>query len=216
MVSLQTEWATTFERLPRATQFDVVFVVGMHKSGTSLLTEILSLRDFYDPSRLTNPAERGYGNQQARYITRECRIIRHINSHFRPDQRDWESLAPMSVAHAKSLMLAYFRIWNRPIVIKSPFFTYSLLPWVEAANRAGLNTCVCVTTRPAAQLLNAWQCAPFTRGLLARGENVKMIESLSRQLTRLSSIPRLSIRYFSLHELKQLRASMCMQLRGEN
>ena len=70
------------DQLPEPTQFDVVFVTGLHKSGTSALVQVLADR-FLDTSRITNPTERGFGRSSPRYLTRECKTVRAINERYR-------------------------------------------------------------------------------------------------------------------------------------
>lgn len=110
------------ERMPRPADFDVVFVVGPHKSGTSLLTELLAHR-FFDPSRMTNPTERGYGERVPRYLTRECSIVRWINARYRGARSQGKS---MTVVHltdhvTREAMDSFLRLWSMPIVIRRLF-----------------------------------------------------------------------------------------------
>lgn len=151
--------------LPNPAETDVVFVIGLHKSGTSLLTQHLS-RWFFDTSRETNPFERGYGTALPRYLTRECSIVRQINGEFRA--ADVPQRAP--VIYLRNAMTAYLESWRRPIVLKAPYFAYSLSEWIAAAEGAGLTPCVCCTHRNLRDTVAAWGKAPYTSSLLEIGE----------------------------------------------
>lgn len=151
-------------RLPIPSQFELVIVVGPHKSGTSLLTEILS-ESFFDPSRVTNPLERGFGKTVERYITRECDVVRWINKHILLGQQSACTALTSQPFRAEDAILTYLQQWRRPFVVKSPYFAYTLQLWINCAMKIGIRVCVCFTTRNATQLAQAWSNAPFTRQL---------------------------------------------------
>ena len=139
--------------------YDVVLVCGPYKSGSSLLTEILAGNGYFDPSRLSNPGERGYGTRGGRYLTYECALARTVN----------QALLGRAPAASGPLRVAdYLSLWRFPVVVKDPRFVFTLPHWLAAAGRVGKSMAVCFTVRPAREMEGAWLDAPFTRGLLRR------------------------------------------------
>jgi hypothetical protein len=173
------------DQLPEPTQFDVVFVTGLHKSGTSALVQVLADR-FLDTSRITNPAERGFGRSSPRYLTRECKTVRAINEHYRSNALATVRLDDANhifdTAALRSQMGDFFRAYPRPVVLKAPFFGYSLHDWLAEAARRGRCSCVCVATRPRRDVINAWRHAPFTLAMLAEGELPRLQRGIWHQL----------------------------------
>jgi hypothetical protein len=200
--------------LPRPERFDVVFVIGLHKTGTSLLTEYLA-DCFLDTSRITNPQERGYGcKAMPRYLTRECAIVRRINQIYRAkallNSGGEES---GSICNPQEEMENYFRLWSEPVVIKAPFFAYSLSDWLETSQKLGRRVCVCTTIRPLPQVIEAWDSAPFTQVLLAQGELPRLIKAIEYEVAgaRANSV---EVREFTYDELMSFR-ERCQELRPE-
>lgn len=170
--------------LPKPTDFDVAFVIGLHKSGTSLLVEHLS-NHYFDTSRVTNPDERGYGSTVSRYLTRECKVVRQINESYRSyalpssstpteDAFDW--------AAKRDEMRAFLKRWQGPIVLKAPFFGYSLGDWLYATKALGRRPCVCFAYRNLSDVINEWQKAPYTRELLDQGELERLSAAIHGQI----------------------------------
>ncbi len=188
-------------RLPHPERFDVVFVMGLHKTGTSLLTEYLA-DCFLDTSRITNPRERGYGWKAIpRYLTRECAIVRRINQLYRANALlSTTSEEVGSFCDAQEEMERFFQLWSEPIVIKAPFFAYSLSDWLKTSVRVGRRACVCITIRPLPQVIKAWDSAPFTQVLLAQGELPRLIKAMGCQVAH-ASANGVEIREFTYDEL---------------
>lgn len=163
---------------PMRRWFDVVFVCGLYKSGTSLLTGMLAKIGYFDPSTVTNPNENGYGLSRLRYPTRECAMVRRINE---------QMLSSSTSRLSKQLYdpqigpVEYLESWDFPIVVKDPRFTFLLPKWISAAKRLQKRICVCFTIRSISELIVAWDCAPYTRPLLAKKEHISMAEALQVQ-----------------------------------
>lgn len=190
-------------RLPQPTRFDVVFVIGLHKTGTSLLVEYLANR-FLDTSRTTNPQERGYGKTIPRYLTRECAVVRRINECYRAKAL---SVTSEKTAHvfmgARDEMEVFLRSWSVSIVLKAPFFGYSLNDWLDAAWRIGHRTCVCGTHRSLPQVIEAWTRAPYTRELLAQDELPRLSAAIRYQIAYAHAYG-VDIRKFTYDEITRL------------
>jgi hypothetical protein len=165
---------------------DVVFVCGAYKSGTSLLTYLLSREGYLDPSTLTNARERAYGQSTARYDTHECQLVRRVNEILLPTlNRRKSGLLVSTIADSDvSLATDYLSIWKTPIVVKDPRFLYTLITWLAAAHSLGRTVTVCFTVRPQRELMEAWIAAPYTRSLFVHGELQAMQELFYRQRTR--------------------------------
>src|SRR5215208_4217470 len=152
-----------------APEFQVVFICGLFKTGSSLLTKILSESGYLDPSRLSNPQERGYSTSGGRYLTRECSLVRKINERLlhraaqEPARDDYgtSSSRPLNLSRP----IDYLDLWSFPVVLKDPQFVYTLQPWLKAAKQLGLSTAVYFTYRRQEELTAAWMEAPFTRKL---------------------------------------------------
>ena len=163
----------------------MVFVIGLHKTGTSLLTEYLAGR-FLDTSRITNPQECGYGcKAKPRYLTRECAVVRRINQLYRANPLlSHGSEECGSICDAQEKMEIFFRLWSEPIVIKAPFFAYSLSDWLKISIKTGHRVCVCTTIRPLPEVIEAWESAPFTKMLLAQGELLRLAKAIGYEVAR--------------------------------
>lgn len=188
--------------LPAPVQFDIVFVTGLHKSGTSLLTERLSSL-FFDTSRETNPDERGYGSAMPRYLTRECKIVRQINDYY----RNLALASPLTSAdqilgspEKREEIRVYLEHWKKPIVIKAPFFGYSLEDWLDVVNKLELRPCVCLTQRDLSDIAAEWQKAPFTRSLMEQGEFERLHHAIQLQIGRARAAA-IEVREFLYHDI---------------
>jgi|GEM_PF-2434025 len=193
-------------RLPEPKEFDMVFVIGLHKSGTSLLTEHLGNR-FYDTSRETNPNERGYGTTVARYLTRECKIVRQINEVYRTHSTllfSAQNHNNLDRSRKRKEMTTFIESWQNPIVIKSPFFAYSLDDWLTSAKTLGRKSCVCVTRRSPSDVKAEWNEAPFTKDLLAHGEFDRLCDGIMIQINKAKAIS-VDVREFLYEEIISLQ-----------
>jgi hypothetical protein len=163
---------------------DVAIVCGMYKSGTSLLTALLEKCLFTEPSRLTNPRERGFGTRMTRYLTRECGLVRQINHDILRQARSADLICRDHLHLRTSTWLNvrdYLTMWHIPIVIKDPQFVFTLQVWLEAAKDTHKRAWVFFVWRRSRQLRRAWKSAPFTRDLMAQGIFGPMSSALAAQ-----------------------------------
>ena len=151
----------------------VIFVVGLYKTGTSLATELCARFGAVDVSRSSNSLESGFGITRSRYLTRECKVLRKINEQALPTRRVRE-FAPASssaLKHGSEKIVRsyqeYLRVCPDRVVLKDVRFIYCLNNWIEAARRSGRSVAILFTSRDRSSLIQAWDHAPFTRGLLA-------------------------------------------------
>lgn len=190
--------------------FDVTFVCGVYKSGTSLLTKILSNSFYFDPSTVTNPYEHGYGISKMRYLTRECKIVRKINENLLPKHLFTNSniLSAIKISGYNTRLSSeiaypedYLRLWQVPIVIKDPQLVYTLHAWINAALKLNKKVCVCFTIRSIEELREAWLHAPFTHTLALKRMHKNMIRLQEEQymLCRKIGVP------ISVHNINLLR-----------
>jgi hypothetical protein len=178
--------------------WDVIFVVGLYKSGTSLCVKLCTIAGFRDPSRQTNSKERGYGRWVERYSTHECSVLRRLNEDWM-SQRD--SLGMISPAEN------YLLAWGAPTVLKDPRFVFTLPNWIAAARRIGFTAGVIFTCRQWSDLLTAWDDAPFTKDLLIKGQLRKYARGCEEQIEwcQRKHIPHLHL------TLEDLRWLVCSQ-----
>lgn len=170
---------------------DIVFIVGLYKTGTSLAVDLCGRVGFADPSRQTNPTERGYGLSLHRYLTRECRVLRSLNEALMTGHAGLTATARF---HNPRLQRSAWRHgsirspetylfeWHPPIVLKDPRFVFTLPRWIVAASHLFLRAGVIFTYRPPNELLMAWDAAPLTRELLMRGKFAAYSAAYDEQL----------------------------------
>ncbi len=146
---------------------DLLLVVGAFKSGTSLAVELMQRHGYQDPSRLTNPCERGFGTTRARYVTRECLVVRRINDQLLVGrlQPPMTSTSLRADARERHAISEYLHRFSGPAVIKDPRMMWVLADWIVTARREGRRPGVLLTHRPVKALRAAWAQAPFTRRL---------------------------------------------------
>ncbi len=141
--------------LQQAQQYQVVLVCGLYKSGTSLATQLLTQAGLFNPASTTNPDERAYGQQLARYSTNECLQLRSLNNELMANE-----------AHDyHTAITSYLAQWAKPMVLKDPKLVYTLVYWLKVLDASGLSFLVVFTQRQQTELIQAWQKAPLTRGL---------------------------------------------------
>jgi len=153
-------------------EMDAMFIVGLYKTGTSLCVRLCASAGFKDPSRETNPKERGFGCSVGRYVTHECSILRRLNESWLR-RKDIMGM----VTSAEHYLLA----WGRPVVLKDPRFVFTLPAWIIAAWKLGFKAGVIFPRRPRSDLEVAWESAPFTRDLLLKGGLDEHIKALLEQ-----------------------------------
>ena len=157
---------------------DVHFVCGVHKSGTSCLTEMLS-HHYFDVSTASNAREMAYGVSVDRYRTYECSTVRQIDGRFMPafNRRSISAYlrSQPSFAHPHVVAASNFLSqWPLPIVLKNPFFVWSLPRWLVAARSLNRSVAVSFVSRQESFLKYAWLAAPYTHGLLVDGAYEQM------------------------------------------
>ena len=157
---------------------DVHFVCGVHKSGTSCLTEMLS-KYCFDVSSASNAREMAYGVSVDRYRTYECSTVRQIDNRFMPAFNSRSISAYLrsqpSFTHPHVLAASDFlNQWSVPIVVKNPFFVWSLPRWLVAARSLNRSVAVSFVSRQENFLRYAWLAAPYTHGLLVDGAYEQM------------------------------------------
>lgn len=190
------------QKLPDPSNFDVVFVIGLHKSGTSLFTEQLS-GAFLDTSRETNPNERGYGMIVPRYFTRECSIVRQINDLCRPHNLRTScgtGYEQFTKAQIRDKMERYLSKWGQPIIVKAPFFAYSLDDWLNSARQIKKKPCVCHIQRDLSEVVTEWENAPFTQKLLRDGELERLNAAITHQIA-IAKAASIDVRSFNYTEI---------------
>lgn len=173
---------------------EVMFIVGLYKTGTSLATTLCEAGGFCDPSQLTNAAERGYGQTSPRYPTRECKVVRSIN----------DGIVNHSISDAVKEAETYLAAWDKPIVLKDPRFVFTLDSWLHAAQRLGRSCRVIWTWRLRTELAAAWGSAPFTSTLLD-SEQLPLYQAAEvRMLAHIRcKVPTMSISLGSLKKIAQ-------------
>lgn len=175
---------------------DVIFVVGLYKTGTSLAVELCAKAGLVDPSRQTNPSEQGYGVSIPRYLTYECAVLRRLNEGW---LRRSDALSTISPAEY------YLLGCERPVVLKDPQFVLTLPRWVAAARRLGFRTGVLFACRPRRELAAAWEAAPMTRELLIRARLATYRAGLEEQMAwcRRNQVAHLQMSLVTLRRFKE-------------
>lgn len=139
------------------------FVSGVFKSGTSLLAEFYEEQGYFNPSRITNPDEYGFGTCGQRYLTRECALARILNISLIE--------AATKIKSADKAIRSYLSCLDEfkhpQIVIKAPHFVHTLPLWLGAAQRLSIRVEVALAQRNEQELDVAWRGAPWTKQLLA-------------------------------------------------
>lgn len=140
--------------------YDLIFVCGLYKTGTSLITEFIENKlGFINPSAVTNNYERAYGKMVDRYYTRECKILRALNS---------ELINSEIVEDNK--MEDYLLNLDLPSILKDPQFCLTLNYWYPLAIKIGYNPLIIFTSRNHEEIEISWKFAPYTRKLINNGQ----------------------------------------------
>ncbi|MCW3090475.1 MAG: hypothetical protein JWP81_1544 [Ferruginibacter sp.] len=153
-------------------QYEIVFICGLYKTGTSLLTQLIEtdLR-YFNPSASTNPNERGYGRKKERYHTRECKQLRSLNLGFinssKIDERS---------------IFNYLDTLQKPSVLKDPQFCFTLCDWYEKAIAMNFNPLIIFTNRELVEIKESWSFAPYTKGLLENGKLDLFLAAYNEQI----------------------------------
>ena len=149
---------------------DVIFILGMGRSGTSALARILSLCGCVLPATLKDANEanpRGFWEPVDALKLNDEFLFRHGATYFDPTLRLQGELtfAPDEVERYIAQIGAFLRQCPQaaPLVIKDPRITALFDFWVEAARRAGFSVKVIVAIRNPSEVaasMGAWIEAP--------------------------------------------------------
>lgn len=149
-----------YEQLSSLDRYDVVFVCGLYKSGTSLLTTILETKEkpFYNPAQQTNPSGEAIARDGGHYQTRECsRLFRTNKLLIRSAFQQYNALRTIA---------DYLNRYRKPLVLKDPQLLISLPYWLEGALYCNYKPAVAFTCRDEHQIAYSWKEAPFTKHVL--------------------------------------------------
>lgn len=149
---------------------EVIFILGMGRSGTSALARILSLRGCLLPAILKDANEanpRGFWEPVDALKLNDEFLFRHEASYFDPTLRLQGELtfAPDETERYTARIGAFLRECPQgaPLVVKDPRITALFDFWLEAARREGFCVKVIVAIRNPAEVaasLGAWIEAP--------------------------------------------------------
>jgi len=159
----------------------ISLVIGLYKSGTSLLTKVIEDNGSSNPSSITNPCEAGYATNGQRYNTRECSVARAINITLSRPQIKLSSYEKMIKGYIELVTLSN----GNNIVIKSPHFLRTLPFWCTSLGGANYDLSLHFTDRANGPLLKAWKNAPWTSAML--DENPSVIDDMRRAQNELLS-----------------------------
>ena len=149
---------------------DVIFILGMGRSGTSALARILSLCGCALPAMLKDANEanpRGFWEPVDALKLNDEFLFRHGATYFDPTLRLQGELAfpPDETERYIARIGAFLRHCPQgaPLVVKDPRITALFDFWVEAARRAGFSVKVIVAIRNPSEVaasMGAWIEAP--------------------------------------------------------
>ena len=149
---------------------DVIFVLGMGRSGTSALARILSLRGCILPAALKEANEanpRGFWEPVDALKLNDEFLFRHEATYFDPTLRLQGELtfAADETERFIAQISAFFHQCPQgaPLVVKDPRITALFDFWLQAARRAGYGVKVIVAIRNPTEVvasLDAWIQAP--------------------------------------------------------
>lgn len=192
----------SFYKLKKISQYDIVLICGLYKTGSSLLARIVEeTMEFFNPARITNPSERGYSLNGGRYLTKECKLLRLTNEEF----ISYGHYNEFDVIKMKSVYLAqdYLKLWKYPLLLKDPLFIFTLSIWQKAITLSKKKYIVLFTNREPNSLIEAWQFALYTRDLLKQKMHSVIKKNFYMQINkcRREKIPYL---YFDCNEIKEI------------
>jgi len=159
--------------------YDIAFVCGIYKSGTSLIVNSLQESGYQNPSIRNNAHEIGNGLTR-KYFTNECIITREINSNILYRARLYrfeEILAPADIGQNNNSQLLniidYLSTLSSPTVLKDGQFSYTLQLWLQACNILGKGYKIFFSSRNDNQLNRAWYNAYYTKSVLLENPQLK-------------------------------------------
>lgn len=136
---------------------NVVFIIcGLYKTGTSLLAHKLETKyKLFNPAKITNSQERGYGTKGNRYFTLECAELREINLKIK-------ELKEQRKHFTKSAISDYLYKWPVPLILKDPLFSFTLQDWITVIVKNNFDFYIFFTHRNENDVIKSWKFAPYT------------------------------------------------------
>jgi hypothetical protein len=181
---------------------DILFILGMGRSGTSALARILSLCGCVLPAALKEANEanpRGFWEPVDALKLNDEFLFRHQATYFDPTLRlqGEQSFAPDEAEGFIGRIGAFLRHCPQgvPLVVKDPRITALFDFWLQAARRAGFSVKVIVAIRNPSEVaasLGAWIEAPAELWLSVWLKYNLLAELHSRH------VPRVFVEYSSL------------------
>ena len=157
----------------------IILVGGAYKSGTSLLTASIEQGGAVNPAYLTSPIEFGHSADGGLYHTRECRISRFINRNIVVSTEHERGKLRQSIEAYISEMLAEC---GNLLVIKDPYFKFTIGEWVVAANNLGVSVELNLTNRQRIDTFNGWQRSRFLSWQLKKTPGI--FDSMNQPIKR--------------------------------
>jgi hypothetical protein len=180
----------------------VLFVLGMHRSGTSALTRVLSLCGGTLPGGLVGPLPdnpRGYWEPRASLVINEGILRRHDSAWYDPSLRLQEEGAFDAEENAACIAKIRAFLTTLPaaplVLIKDPRITTLSGVWFEAANLAGLDVVAVIAVRHPQEVIASQAAAGPTSPELSSALWLKY-NLLAERHTR--ALPRVFVEYINL------------------
>lgn len=146
-----------------ADQKHIVFVTGPYKSGTSLVTQLVEQRGFFNPASITNSNERGFNSNGGRYETRECSVARSISRQIYLDEK---TTRPSKNKGIVGYFAMLENMTNSGIVLKLPSFLWTIDNWISKSKNLGFQVTLFVCIRDKDSLKRAWEKAAWTQNIM--------------------------------------------------
>jgi hypothetical protein len=204
---------------------DVIFILGMGRSGTSALARILSLRGCILPAALKEANEanpRGFWEPVDALKLNDEFLFSHEATYFDPTLRLQGELT-FTAAETERFIAQISDFFHQcprgaPLVVKDPRITALFEFWLQAARRAGYGVKVIVAIRNPAEVaasLDAWIQAPAELWYASWLKYNLLAELHSRHL------PRVFVEYSSLvsdwrSQFGRITRSLDLNEPGEN
>lgn len=180
----------TEEDTPKA---KIILVGGVYKSGTSLLTASFEQGGAVNPAYRTSPIEFGHSAGGGLYQTRECGISRAINRKIVVSTKHERDKLRQSI---KSYISEMVTECGNLIVIKDPYFKFTIGEWIFAANDIGVTVELNLTNRPLINTFNGWQRSRFLSWQLKKTPKLfnLMIQPLQKDAIKIVKMSNASVK----------------------
>ncbi len=147
----------------------IILVGGAYKSGTSLLTASIEQAGAVNPAYRTSPIEFGHSADGGLYHTRECKISRAINRKIvASTKHERDKLIPSIESYIGEMAAECGNI----LVIKDPYFKFTIGEWIAAASNHGVTVELNLTNRQRIDTINGWQRSRFLSWQLKKVPNL--------------------------------------------